>query len=442
MKYTFLATLLFVLAPSLRAAETVERPNIVFILADDVGFPDIGCYGGKFKTPQIDALAKSGIRFDHAFSAPLCAPSRAMLMSGRYAFRTGVTNNDQGGRLTPQKDGCVAKVLKDAGYATGVAGKWHQLSHFTTKEDGARWGFDEFMTWGNGGAEGADKKGKGDRYWSPDYNLNGKALQDKAGKYGPDVLQEFAVDFIRRHKDGPFFLYYPMPLVHAPILPTPDSPKGQGKGKKKNPNSLYADNVAYMDKLVGKLVAELDTLKIREKTLVLYVGDNGTVGQGMVEGQKLDGGKHSMHEGGSRVPFIASWPGTTPAGVVSHDLVDFTDVLSTFAELGKGKPAAGIKADGHSFAPQLRGEAGSPREWVYVQLNGQYYIRNPKWKLTSSGELFDMKDAPFKEHLVSSVSTDPAAVAARSRLQTAVNALRASEATTTAATMPKKKKKK
>lgn len=361
-----------------RAVETVpSRPNINFILADDLGIPALGSYGGQFKTPHLDALARDGIRFEHCFAAPLCAPSRSLCMTGRYAFRTGVTNNGQGAAATPEKDGCVARQLKAAGYSTAVAGKWRQLSHFRTREDGAKWGFDEFLIWGAGAPEEGEKKGKaaGDRYWNPEYNLNGKGLPEKQGKYGPDVLHEFVVGYIRRHRDGPFFLYYPMPLIHSPILPTPDSPKGQAKGKKKGVDSLYGQNIAYLDKLVGKLVAELDALKLREQTVIVFTGDNGSVGQGTINGRAVDGGKHTMLEGGSRVPLIVNWPGTTPSRVVRKDLVDFSGMLPTFVELGGGTLPAGITIDGRSFAPQIHGQKGSPREWVYIQLGTERYLR-------------------------------------------------------------------
>jgi arylsulfatase A len=417
-------------------AAAPAKPNIIFILADDIGLPGFGCTGGIFKTPNIDALAAGGTRFEYCYAAPLCGPSRAMLMTGRYAFRTGVTTN-KGGSATPQKDGCVAKQLKDAGYITGIAGKWRQLSHFTTKEDGAKWGFDEFMIWGEADEDEAGKKSKNSRYWDPAYNLNGKTLQDTKGKFGPDLLQDFALDFIRRHKDESFFLYYPTPLIHSPLGKTPDSPAAAVKD-----NGAYAQNVAYLDKQVGQIAAELDKLKLREKTLIVFTGDNGSVGAGTVNGQKVDGGKSTMLEGGSRVALIANWPGTTPAGVVKKDLVVFTDMLPTFLELGDGKPAEGIKIDGQSFAPQVRGETGTPREWIYMQLGNERYVRDPRWKLTGTGALFDMKEAPFKQILVPESSTDADAKAARERLKTELNKLLASAAGDAAGAPPKKKKKK
>ena len=406
-----------------RAEAPKDRPNIIFILADDYGITGTSCYGGKYKTPNLDALAQSGTRFENCFSAPLCAPSRALCMTGRYAFRTGVLDNGSGARARPDSEVSIAKVLKEAGYATAVAGKWRQLSHFTTPQEGRAWGFDEFMIWGVGG--------QGERYWDPVYNHNGQTLADVKGKYGPDLLHQLAVDFIRRHRDGPFFLYYPMVLVHGPILPTPDSPP-------QSPD-LFADNVAYMDKLVGKLIGELDALGLREKTLVVFTGDNGCVRGGTLNGRAIDGGKGSMKEGGSRVPLICNWKGTTPAGRVLNDLVDFSDFFTTFAELGGAKLPAGVTLDGRSFAPQLRGLPGKSRDWVYVQLGDARYVRDARWKLTGEGQLSDISDAPFREMPVSP-DASPEAQSAQKKLQAVLDDFRAQDQWAGKATAKKEKK--
>ncbi len=403
------------LAISLQAAET--KPNIIFILADDYGLPGVGCYGGAFMTPQIDALAASGVRFDFCFAAPLCAPSRAMFVTGSYPFRTGVLDNSSGPVITPQKEVSIARVLHEAGYATAVAGKWRQLSHFSSKEDGRAWGFDEFMIWGV-----SFDQDHGERYWEPRYNHNGRFLADVKNKYGPDLLHDFAVDFIRRHRAGPFFLYYPMPLIHRPTLRTPDSAPGA-----KDEPTLYRDNIIYMDKLVGKLMAELDDLKLRQNTLVVFVGDNGSVDQGTIHGRMVDGVKGSMREGGSRVPLIVSWPGATPIGKVKTDLVDFTDFFPTLCEIAGAKLPAGVTLDGHSFAPQIRGQRGQPRDWLYIQLFGERYVRDSHWKLNSAGELFDMQDAPFREIPIPADSADSQARNAHARLQIVLNNLLAQD---------------
>ncbi len=435
-------SLAWTIGPAAKAAAPA-RPNIIFILADDLGIPALGCTGGVYKTPNLDSLAAGGTRFENCFSAPLCGPSRALLMTGRYAFRTGVRDNGLGAQATPAKDGCVALRLKQAGYATAVAGKWRQLSHFTTQEDGRKWGFDEFLIWGAGAPDEDDPKAakkrtqqaanKGSRYWDPGYNLNGKMISDAEGKYGPDVLNAFVIDFVERHKDHPFFVYYPTPLIHGPILPTPDSKQGEAAQRRAKAvenvgqGSLYADNIEYLDKLIGQLVAKLDALNLREKTLVVFTSDNGSVPIGTVGGKPIDGKKGSVLEGGSRVPLIANWPGTTPAGLVRKDLVDFSDMLPTFAELAGCRPVENLTIDGRSFAPQLRGETGRPREWVYVHLGDRRYVRSDRWKLTVDGELFDMRDAPHCQIPVPADAADSQAKAARQSLQAALDGLLAQE---------------
>jgi arylsulfatase A len=227
-----------------------------------------------------------------------------------------------------------------------------------------------------------------------------------------------AVDFITRHRDTPFYLYYSLSHVHTEILPTPDSPAGS--------KDVYADNVAYMDKLVGKLVAELDRLKLREHTLIVFVGDNGTANgrasRATIGGRPLSGAKGSMLEGGALVPLIVNWPGTAAAGQVSRTLIDSTDFLPTFAEMA-GAPLPKHTIDGRSFLAQLRGQTGKPREWIFIELARMWYVRDAGWKLNQAGELFDMSDAPFTEKPVAAGSTDPAAIAARTRLQAALDTL-------------------
>lgn len=402
----------------IRAADVAApaaRPNIVCILADDFGLPDIGCYGSAYKTPHLDALAAGGTRFEYCFAAPLCAPSRAMAMFGRYGFRTGVTDNGLGAAATPSREVCVATVLKRAGYATAVAGKWSDLDYLVTREDAARWGFDEFMIWGERWDNGGGQTGRA-RYWGPDYNHNGTILSGDKTTFGPDLLHRFVVDFIRQRRDQPFFVYYPTPLIHYKLQRTPDSVG--------NTPDLHADNIAYLDTLVGKLVAELDGLKLRERTLVVFVGDNGsTKGAHTVHGRPVHGKKGELTEGGCRVPLIVNWPGTTPSGRVSQDLVSLTDFFPTFTALAGGALPAGVTIDGYSLAPQVTGRPGAPRQWVYVQLRNDRYVRDARWKLTQAGDLFDMRDAPWGEIPVAAATADVEAQAARSRLQAALDGL-------------------
>jgi arylsulfatase A len=378
------------------------RPNIILILSDDVGIGDIGCSGGPFKTPQIDALANGGMRFEYCYSTPLCGPSRCELLTGRYPFRTGLINNNSRNAIQLSREIMIPTVMKKAGYATVSVGKWGQMS-FGPGE----WGFDEYLVFPGSG-----------RYWreqTTHYRVNGKVQDLAEGQYLPDIMHRFLVDFISRHKDRPFFVYYPMSHIHGPIVHTPDSKVGEGK------NRLYADNIEYMDKLVGKLIAELERLNLREKTLVLFTGDNGTArfgaGISSVNGRSISGMKATMLEGGSRVPLVANWPGVTPAGKINGDLIDFSDFFATLAELGGAKLPEGVTLDSRSFAAQIKGEKGSPRDWVYVELNGKSYVRDARFKLTNGGELYDLSDAPYKEILVPVEKTDPAVIAARENLQ-------------------------
>ena len=391
------------------AAAAPRRPNIVFILADDYGTGEVGCYGAdNYKTPNIDALARGGIRYTHAYTAPLCGPSRALILTGRYAFRTGATNQDATGRITPAAETMMPTILKPAGYVTAAIGKWGQLPLGP-----AEFGFDDYLKFnGSGVYWNTQDKGK-------TYVVNGETRKLRDKEYLPELMHRHVTDFITKHRDRPFYVYYSLSHVHADILPTPDSAPDS--------KDLYRDNVAYMDKLVGRLLAELDRLNLRERTLVVFMGDNGSANgrsdRATIGGRRLAGAKGSMLEGGGLVPMIANWPGVTPAGIVSQQLIDASDFFPTFAELADAKLPEKTIIDGRSFAAQLRGEKGQPRQWAFNQLARQWYVREAGWKLNQAGELFDMSDAPFAEKPVATASKDPDASAAHKRLQAALDQL-------------------
>ena len=386
-----------------------KKPNIIFILADDLGIDGVSCYGAdNYKTPNIDQLAREGTRFTNAYTAPLCGPSRALILTGRYAFRTGATNQDATGEMKPSVETMMPKVLKQAGYVTASIGKWGQLPLGP-----AEFGFDEYLKFtGSGVYWNTQDKGK-------NYIVNGEKRNLRDQEYLPDVMHSFLVDFITRHRAEPFYVYYSMSHVHGEILPTPDSAPDS--------KDHYADNISYMDKLVGKLTSELGRLKLRDNTLIVFIGDNGTAGghakKSTVGGRRLSGEKGSMLEAGALVPMIASWPGKTPAGRVSRDLVDSTDFLPTFAELAGVKPPQKTIIDGRSLAPQIQGKKSQPRDWIFIQLARQWYVREAGWKLNQAEELFDMSQAPFEEPVVPGDSKDPKAIAARKRLKAALDKL-------------------
>jgi arylsulfatase A len=330
-------------------------------------------------------------------------------MTGRYAYHTGMTGNDSGPLLKPANEVMMPKVLKPAGYVTAMCGKWSQLPLQPSD-----WGFDEYLRFNGSGKYWNTQKG------AKNYTVNGKQTPLRDGEYLPDKMQNFVVDFITRHKDQPFYVYYAMSHVHAEILRTPDSAPDS--------KDFYKDNVAYMDKLVGKLLAELDRMKLRENTLIVFAGDNGTASpyylRSTVHGKALSGHKGTMLECGALVPCIASWPGTAPADKVSQSLINLCDFFPTLAEIAGAKLPAGVTIDGKGFAPQLRGQSDVwPRDWIFVELGRHWYDRDLGWKLNEASSLFDMRDAPFAETLVATNTPDEAAIAARKRLQAILDQL-------------------
>jgi len=380
-----------------------RKPNIIFILADDLGIGEVSCYGAdNYKTPNIDRLATQGIRFTNAYTAPLCGPSRATILTGRHLFRTGATNQDACGLLEPSVETLMPTYLKKAGYVTTSIGKWGQLPL-----DPSDFGFDDYLRFtGSGIYWNTQAKGK-------NYRLNGEVKVLNDNEYMPDVMHKHMVDFLTKHQKDPFYIYYSLSEVHTEILPTPDS--------KPDSKDIYADNVVYMDKLVGQLVAELDRLNLTDNTILVFFGDNGTAGgradRATIGGRRLIGEKGSMLEGGSIEPLIVFWPGVTPKGKVLHDLISAVDFVPTFAEIAGVKLPEDKIFDGQSFNAQLHGEKGNPRSSIFVQLANMWYVRSSGWKLNQSGELFDMSKSPFEEIAVPVNTKNPEAVAARKSLQ-------------------------
>ena len=411
------------------------KPNIVFILADDLGFAELGCNGSdRYKTPNIDALANSGVRFTRFYTVPLCGPSRAMILTGRYGFRSGAVTQDACKtiiRTGEKAEVMIPTVLKKAGYASALIGKWGQL---TPSGDPSDWGFDHELYYKGSGMYWNSKVAKpmsegGEVRGDPDtYVLDGKTVSVKDDEYIPDLLHKDATAWMEAQKGRPFFLYYSLSQVHGEILPTPDSaPAPKGESNNQRAQRLLADNIAYMDKLVGKLVAELDRLKLRDNTVIVFMGDNGSTKSAAVDatigGRRIEGEKGSMKEGGGLVPFFATWPGVMASGKVNANVSDASDLLPTFAEIAGAPLPTGRVIDGRSLVSQFKGDTKSPRTWAFCQLSNNYYVREAGWKLDQSGTLYDMKDAPFKEVAVAVDTKDEAAVAARARLSAALTGL-------------------
>jgi len=403
-------------------AAAKRPPNIIFILADDFGRDWLGCYGGEEDvTPNLDQLAQGGMRFETCYCTPLCTPTRHELLTGRYPFRTGWTTHYDTPRWGGQyfdwnREITFARVLKPLGYATAVAGKW-QMNDFRTHPDAlARHGFDEHCLWT--GFETGNEKVSSRRYWDAFIQTNGDR-KTHTGQFGPDVVSDFVLDFVRRKKDGPFLLYYPMMLIHGGLEETPDV-KGQGL---KKGHALTVENVRYLDELVGKLVATLDELGIREETIVFFSGDNGSADGAQAWGAKQPGGKGKVSERGVHTPLIANCPGTIPTGAVTEDLVDFSDVLPTLAELAGAPLPEGVTLDGRSFASTLQGRSGGPkRDWIYSQLGNKRVVRDKRFSLYNDGRFYDLKADRYEEHDLSQ-SRAAETAAARERLQKVLDSL-------------------
>ncbi len=374
-----------------------DRPNIILIMADDLGYECLSSNGStSYKTPELDALAKKGMRFTQCYSQPLCTPSRVQIMTGRYNH----ANYEYFGYLNP-KEFTFGNLAKKAGYATCIAGKW-QLNGLTYKLDGYQdsdrphaAGFDEYCLW-----QLTQPRSKGERYAQALIEQNGKLLETGTHDYGPDVFTNFILDFIERHQEEPFLVYYPMVLTHDPFVPTPDSPEWKDTPNKKD-KRFFAHMVQYMDKLVGRIHHKLETLNLSENTILLFTADNGTHRsiQSMTQTGTVIGGKGTTPNAGTHVPLIAYWKGKTPVGKVSNDLIDFSDMLPTFAEAMDVEHPRPSVVEGRSFLPQLKGERGHPREWVYCYYDplwgnlGQYknqFVRDQRYKLYQDGRLIDV----------------------------------------------------
>lgn len=417
--------LAFTLLNVLSAARGADQPNILLILADDVGREVLGCYGGtSYPTPNIDQLASGGVRFEHAYAMAVCHPTRTTLLTGQYPFRLGYPAwgsfpRDAEWRTLPA-------ILKAAGYSTAVGGKW-QLA--LLKDDIAqplRMGFDEYCLYG---------WHEGPWYYQPHIWHDGKLRTDVRERYGPDVICDFVIDFIERHKAGPFFAFYSMELCHAETndldKPAPVGPNGR--------YDSYAEMVAKMDERVGRVVAALDRLSLRENTLILFTTDNGTAARTLVDAEgdqliyedvvsrlgsrKIRGGKGTLTDWGTRVPLIANWPGKIRPGEVSSNLTDVSDILPTLADVVDAKLPEGISFDGHSLTAQMHDHA-PPRRWVFAEHEGKYFVRNQHWKLYDDGRLYDMKMDPDEKQPLPGASLSAAALMARDDLQRDLNELR------------------
>ena len=423
------------------------KPNVVIILADDLGVECLSSYGGTaHKTPNIDRLAAQGMRFTRCFSNPYCSPSRASLLTGRYPFKNGLksvldTKAKEEIYLHPDQPS-FARQLKQAGYATELVGKWHmslEHRHNTIHQ----FGFDHYQTWRIFDDQGQ----KTTRYWTPYLIRDGAVIADQIKeRYGPDVDLEFFLDFIKTNgaKKQPFRAYYATCLPHFPWEPTPDSAsKGyrQPKSGHKGDPKYFPDMVIYLDKHVGRIMQTLEEQGIADNTIVFFLADNGT-DRDLIntwgDGERVAGGKGTLSDRGTHVPLMVRWHGRIKAGTSCDDLIDFSDLFPTLCELTSATMPK-VEIHGRSFAPQLLGKPGQPREWVHIQHEGCRQVRNSDYMLNNQGELRRVVEL-WQEPAQPNEKMDPEKeAAARKSLQAVFDALGTDRNTPTAGRQKQKR---
>lgn len=407
------------------AGQGRERPNIVLLMADDFGYECVGANGGtSYRTPHLDRLARTGVRFTHGYAQPLCTPTRVQLMTGQHNFR----NYQSFGTMAPSEK-TFGHMMQRAGYKTAIAGKWQFYSYeakgsprYGIGQKPEQSGFDEYLLWHDLLTET-----KGSRYADPVINQNGKLRADTRGKYGPDLFAGFLGDFMERHRDQPFFAYYSMPLTHAPFNPTPRSADWAKGDRLKDDKKYFGDMVEYLDDEVGRLLARIDSLGIAGRTLVLFYADNGSPPEvtSRMGSRIIPGGKGKTIDSGMHVPLMARWSGVTPEGRVCSDLIDSTDFIPTMMEASGARWFDGRPLDGRSFLPQIRGQKGKPRDWAFAHYDPHPGCKvnfpptrlawDHRWKLYLDNRLYNIESDPAETAPVTATSGEPKA--ARDKLQ-------------------------
>lgn len=452
MKFSHASFLFLILSAACSPAtknveQTSVKPNIIYILADDLGYGDLSSYGQTlFETPNIDQLATQGMRFtQHYAGTTVCAPSRSSLMTGLHTGHTYIRGNrshpPEGQWPIPDSVYTVAEMLKEAGYATGAFGKWG-LGSPGSEGDPNNQGFDEFF--------GYNCQSLAHNYYPYHlwHNQEKIILEENQGTatgvYAPDMIHQKALEFIEKNKDQTFFLYYPSVIPHAELVaPEKYMEKYRGKylpekiyegvddgekfrkgpyGSQEESHAAFVAMINILDDQIGDILNKVRELGLEENTIVLFSSDNGPHLEGGADPDyfnsngPLKGYKRDLYEGGIRVPFIVSWPGKIMPKTQSEHISAFWDILPTFAEIAGKNPPANI--DGISFLPALLGQKQPEHEYLYWEFHergGRQAVRQGNWKLvrydvlTDSerpAELYDLSTDPGEEHDLASINPD------------------------------------
>ena len=377
----------------LGASAADSRPNVIFILADDLGYGDVGCFGQKLiQTPHLDQLAREGMRFTQAYAGTtVCAPSRCALMTGLHTGHGPIRGNKEikpeGQEPMPADTFTVAHLMKKAGYATGLIGKWG-LGNPGSESTPDKMGFDYFF--------GYNCQTKAHEYYPEYLWRNNEKVMLNGQKYSHDLMADDALAFVKRNSGQPFFLYLAFTIPHAK-LQAPEVSPYENQGWAPNLKTLAA-MITRMDRDIGRLMGLLQELKLDERTLVFFASDNGAAYTDKVfhHSGPLRGYKRDMYEGGLRSPSIARWPGRVPAGTVSDQVWTFWDLLPTLAELTRQKPPAGL--DGVSILPALLEGKAVQHPPLYFEFHERGFTQAARigdWKAVRLGtakpiELYDL----------------------------------------------------
>ncbi|MCM8535427.1 MAG: sulfatase-like hydrolase/transferase [Lentisphaeraceae bacterium] len=386
-----------------------RKPNVIFIFADDIGYEALPSYGGlDFETPNLDIMAKGGMRFERMYTSPICTPSRVSMHTGLYTFRhkhMGVLPVHLGtkDKVDFKSMPTFAQQIRENGYQTSVTGKWQLATLEEWPNHIKNAGFDTWCIW-QIWSEGK----KMPRHWNPCLNKNGKIMEGLEKKFGPDVMVDFVLDEMESATKAkkPFFILHNELLPHWPVVDTPDD-------RKMKQTSSLKGMISYMDKLVGRIMKKVDDLGIRDNTYVVFMGDNGTWEKDFKNpkfGQKgerkhtrhtihgnVNGGKAKLCDGGSHVPFLVWGPKQVPAGSVNSELIDVVDLFPTFCELTGTKVSKDLAVDGRSISNQIHGKKGPAREWTHQGLRNDQNIFDGSWRLfLKTGALWDARKLPME----------------------------------------------
>ena len=374
-----------------------KRPNVILVMTDDQGWGDIRSHGNdKIDTPVMDRLAADGARFERFFVSPVCAPTRASLLTGRYHLRTGTHGVTRGYENMCSEEITIAEALKQAGYATGCFGKWHNGAHYPYNPNGQ--GFDEFLGF---------CCGHWNNYFDTTLERNSKPAKTKG--YITDVLTDAAIQFIEKNKDRPFFCYVPYNAPHSPFqVPDKYFDKYKARGLDDKLSCIYA-MCENLDDNLGRILKRLDELKLSDNTIVFFLTDNGP-NSNRYNGE-MKGRKGSVNEGGIRVPLFIRWPGHIKRGTKVTQIAAHIDIFATITELcGVAMPKT-LPQDGVSLVPLLKGKtAGWPDRIIFTfrsprRQTGEVpgSVRTQRWRAVKAGkrwELYDMSSDPGQKNNV------------------------------------------